>query len=541
MKIRSDILRIYQSVHTWTGITTGLVLFIAFFAGALTMFQTPITQWAIPTTQTLPQVSLAEKDTLIQLAASENETVKRGFTINLDDNLSPMTWVEQGGGRGLRIKDEVRQASLNENGDLITLSTQQNVLGDLVDWLHRTAGIPGKAGHEDLGVVILGVASALYFVALVSGVIFLLPTLVKHFFALRQKKGSSRFWLDTHNLLGITSLPFHLMIAWTVVVFAFHDVMYDGLSVVYGDEPMFSPMPRSSQTQDINTLPPLSTYLQKVADTTDGYTVKSLTFSKLEGPGASLRINVVGDGKIQRAAESDIITMDPYTTDIIYSTLSTEENGLYGALVTSFFSLHFGNFANDAGRWIYFILGLMGAALFYTGNLLWLEKRRKKQPVQSRSNRVMANLTVGVCLGSVFGVAACMLSSKWLYLFNQSINPMYLTIYYAVFFFAIVYSFWKGAALSAIHLQYALAISCVGVPVTSLVMFLVSNNEAWSVTTPGAIGIEVGAIGFALLFFYGGRKTTQRAYQGDKNSIWFIANNAPAHLVGNNITPSNVR
>ncbi|MEG3765236.1 PepSY-associated TM helix domain-containing protein [Alteromonas sp. 14N.309.X.WAT.G.H12] len=541
MKIRSDILRIYQSVHTWTGITTGLVLFIAFFAGALTMFQTPITQWAIPATQTLPQVSLEEKDTLIQLAAKEHEKVKNGFTINLDEHLSPMSWYEQGGGRGLRLQDEVRHASLDENGNLITLKTEQNVLGDLIDWLHRTAGIPGKAGHEDLGVVILGVASALYFVALVSGVIFLLPTLVKHFFALRQKKGANRFWLDTHNLLGITSLPFHLIIAWTVVVFAFHDVMYDGLSVVYGDEPMFGRMPSSSQTHTIDTLPPISSYLDKVAETTDGYTVSSLTFSKLEGPGASVRINIVGDGKMQRAAESDIISMDPYTTDILYSTLSTDENGTYGALVTSFFSLHFGNFANDAGRWIYFVLGLMGAVLFYTGNLLWLEKRRKKQGAQARNTRVMANLTVGVCLGSVLGVAVCLLSSKWLYLFNHSINQKYLTIYYGVFFLSIAYSFWKGAALSAIRLQYALAISCIGVPVTSLIVALFANTETWTITTPAAMGVEMGAVVFALLFYYGARKTAKRAYHGDANSIWALRTNTETPLAGSNITPSNVR
>lgn len=39
MKVRSDVLRIYQSIHTWTGIIAGIVLFIGFYAGALTMFK----------------------------------------------------------------------------------------------------------------------------------------------------------------------------------------------------------------------------------------------------------------------------------------------------------------------------------------------------------------------------------------------------------------------------------------------------------------------------------------------------------------------
>jgi len=62
-----------------------------------------------------------------------------------------------------------------------------------------------------------------------------LSTQTKSFFALIKNKGTNRFWLDSHNVVGIISLPFHLIIALTVVVFAFHDVFYDGLSLVYGD------------------------------------------------------------------------------------------------------------------------------------------------------------------------------------------------------------------------------------------------------------------------------------------------------------------
>ena len=46
--IRADIVKLYKTVHTWTGITCGFALFIAFYAGALTMFQEPIARWASP-------------------------------------------------------------------------------------------------------------------------------------------------------------------------------------------------------------------------------------------------------------------------------------------------------------------------------------------------------------------------------------------------------------------------------------------------------------------------------------------------------------
>jgi hypothetical protein len=46
--MRSDTLRTYKTVHTWTGIIAGLALFIAFYAGALTMFKAPIARWVSP-------------------------------------------------------------------------------------------------------------------------------------------------------------------------------------------------------------------------------------------------------------------------------------------------------------------------------------------------------------------------------------------------------------------------------------------------------------------------------------------------------------
>lgn len=49
--MRTEIIRIYKTVHTWTGIVTGLALFIAFYAGAITMFKEPLAHWIAPPPQ----------------------------------------------------------------------------------------------------------------------------------------------------------------------------------------------------------------------------------------------------------------------------------------------------------------------------------------------------------------------------------------------------------------------------------------------------------------------------------------------------------
>ena len=46
--IRSDLVRMYRDIHRWVGIVCGLFLFIAFYAGAIAMFEIPIQRWASP-------------------------------------------------------------------------------------------------------------------------------------------------------------------------------------------------------------------------------------------------------------------------------------------------------------------------------------------------------------------------------------------------------------------------------------------------------------------------------------------------------------
>ncbi|WP_372931290.1 PepSY-associated TM helix domain-containing protein, partial [Shewanella putrefaciens] len=412
MKVRSDVLRIYQSIHTWTGIIAGIVLFIGFYAGALTMFKGAIEAWSTPPALTLPQVPTEKLDDLVTQVLARDDKAKTGFRLSLhDEHQSPMTWYQQGSERELSMSNQIWHASLDEQGQLLTQLSTPSELAELVDQLHRTAGIAGEVGHDQAGVYVLGVAAFLYFLALVSGVIFLLPSLTKTFFALRKNKGENRFWLDVHNLIGITSLPFHLVISLTVIVFAFHDQLYDGLKhLVYGDKPLFA-IPAPDRTlYSLTELPRIETVLTKVKQLAPEYQVNEMTYMNLDNPRATLRLGLYNPNGFMRGPVTDYLYMHPYSLTVSNSTFDPSEEGIWSRTVAVFFGLHFGSFGGDLGRWVYFFLGLSGAFLFYSGNLLWLEKRRKKQAAeQSRASRLMASATVGICLGSVAALAVSML------------------------------------------------------------------------------------------------------------------------------------
>ena len=537
MQIRSDILRIYQKLHLWTGICSGILLFICFFAGALTMFKTEIAAWASPPSHVLPQVPVERLDELLAKAQAKHPEISQGFTVHPDDPRSaPLTWSSAGRSRGVQLQTTEWQATLDGSGKLISQQITPNKLAELIDQLHRTAGIPGVIGHDQLGVLVMGVVSVLYFLALVSGVIFLLPTLVKTLFALRRNKGANRFWLDTHNLLGITALPFHIVIALTVVVFAFHDQFYDALNqAVYKTPPSF--MPAQSHTAPApQGLPNIATVLQHANDYQAGYQARSLTFAGLDSPRPMVRIEMYSDSAMMRGPLADFLALNPYNQNVMFSTMTQGSDGVYGRIVAVFFGLHFGSYAGMPGRWLYFILGLSGAMLFYSGNLLWLEKRRKlhknrKEPLpqQPKRVRVMAALTVGCCLGSVVAIAASMLLGKWLYLWLTNVNYAYLWSYYGCFAAALAYCFYVGAARGAILLLRLASLLCIAMPLSSMIASVLPNLGLWAPQTGATWLVDMLAAISAWLLFVLARKTAARAQFGQPDSIWAL----PASQIAN--------
>src|SRR3546814_3767469 len=72
-----------------------------------------------------------------------------------------------------------------------------------------------------------------------------------------------------------------------------------------------------------------------------------------------------------------------------------------------------GEYGNALVPWLYFVLGVGGAFLFYSGNLLWIESRRKRrQQAQGRAQVNMARATVGICIGFCVAVSAAFVAAQ---------------------------------------------------------------------------------------------------------------------------------
>ena len=95
MKVRTDILRLAKELHTWVGICAGILLFICFFAGGLSMFQHDLSKWATPPQQSLNTVEFHQYNDLVSQVQQHYPEAQKSFQINLKSkefHYAPIQW-----------------------------------------------------------------------------------------------------------------------------------------------------------------------------------------------------------------------------------------------------------------------------------------------------------------------------------------------------------------------------------------------------------------------------------------------------------------
>lgn len=532
--MRADYLRIYKSVHTWTGILTGMALFIAFYAGALTIFKDPIARWASPA----PAAAMAPLETapdLIARTLAVRPDVAKGFTIHVQEAehvAARLAWEVRDPQADDHDESAVRHyvARVDAGGDVQVEEAEPSGLGAFIDVLHRVVGPPADS---DPNRWFMGVVASLYAIALVSGVIVLLPSLVKDFFALRVGKNRKRMWLDAHNVVGIISLPFHIVMALSSVVFAFHDGIYDIQDRLMYDGKLESVFQRGGAAapdaapRDPSAMLPPEELLMHARRVAPSFEPSALQYTQVTAPRAIVRIWGKDPAAVSPRARGGFVAMDPYSGKVLSTDYLPGRQDAANLWVSSFFALHMASFGGAAVQWLYFVLGMAGAWLFYSGNLLWIESRCKRAdrrtgdvPAQRLDTRLMASATVGVCLGSVCGMSLMMVAAKGLHGHVGDLDAWLKGLYYATFFAAIGWSFLRGGAAAAVHLLWLAAVLAFAIPAASLLGALIPASGLWAHTSAATLGVDATALAMGLGFAWMAAATGRRLARGEADSAW---------------------
>ncbi|NHZ65559.1 PepSY-associated TM helix domain-containing protein [Massilia genomosp. 1] len=520
--MKADIVRTYKVVHTWVGILSGVMLFIAFYAGAFTMFKPEIGRWA----EAQPDAQQGASSPLDPLASAffaARDPVIGSAVLVLDP--------ERPGYGRMRYFDKqgaTWQVTLDAAGRLQTTAAQTGPAGHFVDEVHRNGGLPlaGAVAEPVIGFVAL-----LYALALISGVVILLPSLIKDLLLLRIGANVKRFWLDAHNLIGITSLPFHLAIALTTAGFCLHDWVYDtqdatidaiGKPAAAQARAKGKPGPDTSA----NWVAP-SRLLASARVQSRTLTPTELTYRGLNSP--TPQVNMGGEdwSGHMRAPRAGFMNFNPVSGQLNkgISLLPHQQNN-WEASLSAIFALHFGSFGGVPVRLAYVVMGLLGAILFYTGNLLWIESRLRKNrqlaaPLpQPRHVRAVAALTVGLCLGAVIGLPLGLVALRWQAALGLAMPGIGLAVFNAALAIGLLAALGKGAAWAAYRLSFAAALATLLVPATSVLAYVFPGLPVGKPYAGDYLWIDgLSLLGGALLLWMAVR-VRRRARSGEQQSVW---------------------
>ena len=142
LKIGSDIIKVYKDVHTWAGIVCGLMLFIAFYAGAITMFEKPLERWATPPSQLAEAPPLEDAEKLLAAVLEQYPGAARRYSIVVTptpDQPARLVFSE----RGNRPRELVEYgASFAADGSLQVQRLRAAKAAQVVDRMHQYVGLP---------------------------------------------------------------------------------------------------------------------------------------------------------------------------------------------------------------------------------------------------------------------------------------------------------------------------------------------------------------------------------------------------------------
>lgn len=459
-------------LHTWFGLVLGFVLMVAFFFGALSVFDREIDRWAIPTTRIEPQPMPSFEQVLrpaferMQPTRQAVDAMRPRVDGNLPDRFDTVVnWSAYtthrdpvlalyAGYEAPRAKDPEEAiwayATIDPRNGKALPDDQLKIGSEFFYPLHYSLTLDWK----NLGIWIVGFSALMMLAALVSGVI-MHRKLFREFFTFRPDKARLRSVLDLHNLTGVVALPFHFFFAFTgLVIFASTYYFPVGHTQLHGLHDLHEqveaqetglPHERAGVSAGLASVDAMVAeaqrrwaahgkagevgllMLQHVGDA-NGYV-------SVYRAGTD-RIALVGDGIHFKAATGELIREDPPATPV--DRISEFLTGL-----------HLQHFRHWLLRWFYVMGGLAGAVCIATGFVFFVEKRKRQHARQgSQGARIVDALAVTVVTGMMLATLGILVANRLLPEGLPARGDWERYAFWGTWALALLHAGWRGAPVA---------------------------------------------------------------------------------------------
>jgi uncharacterized iron-regulated membrane protein len=424
-------------LHTWFGLVLGFVLMIAFFFGALSVFDREIDRWAIPQSRFAPQpmpsfdkvlkpvfesmqpsvASVSEMRSRVSGSMPEYfDTPSRwgAYTTHRDPVLSVFA--------GYEVPNAIDPEELIWADRTIDPRTGESLPDDRLKVgsqffypLHYSLTLHWK----DLGYWIVGFAALIMLVALVTGVV-MHRKLLRELFTFRPNKSNSRSILDLHNLTGVVALPFHFFFAFTgLVIFAgiYFPITHTQLEPLHELNEQLDAEQTGLPHDRAGVAAPIASVDAMVAEAQRRWAERGMAgdvgFLALQHVGdangyvsiyraGTDRIALTGEGIHFKASTGELLREDPAPSVV--------------ANINEFLTgLHLQHFRHWLLRWLYVFGGLAGCVCIATGFIFFVEKRKRQHAkVTSQGSRVVDALAVTTVTGMLIAAAGILIANRLL-------------------------------------------------------------------------------------------------------------------------------
>lgn len=391
-------------IHAWLGLLAGWILFAMFLTGTASYFRPEITRWMQPELRS----THASAEQAAQAAINHLQATSPGdqqWFIYLPDDRTGVTRVFARA-KPNPAKPAPRRPELKL--DPVTgqpLTARDTKGGEHFYRFHFQLQLPHPWGRW-----LAGVCATFMLAAIISGVITH-KRIFTDFFTLRWRKGQ-RSWLDAHNASAVLALPFHAMITYTGLITLV--AMYmpwpaqanfkrfeDFTAAAYG-----APAEGKASGQAA-PLRPVGPMIQAAERAWGGDRPRTVVIRNPNDAAATVTVLRTTASRLN--ARPDSITFSGVTgQQLSKSPPSGPAISTAGVML----GLHLGHFADPALRWICFLLGLTGAAMVGTGQVLWVVKRRKANAPPFFGLRLVERLNIGAIACLPAGMAAFLMANR---------------------------------------------------------------------------------------------------------------------------------
>ena len=386
--------------HTVSGIVIGAVLFIIFFAGAISLYKQEIYQWEDPAAR-IPVLDSIDYERVLMQLDSIKPGVKEAHEVGvkLPSDARPVYTFYA----ALEDSTGTNYATFtyNPHTDKITELFQGDgsTTGETLYRLHFLDQIPWYIGRY-----IAGFVSLFFAFAVITGLLIHWKNIVSKFYAFSFRNVKKQFWTNAHTVFGIIGLPFQLMYAITGAFYLLSVFILAPAVVVLfkGDQDKLVTMiypPEAFHGHDQKFPPaihmPIAEGLEQIRDDHPGYRV---SYVEIINPGRERAVMAADLVNGQAFNQDGTVVLDLHSGEYKLR-IKPGEKSYTQSILSGISKVHFASFGGWLMKALYFILSIFSCFVIISGVLLWKEARNKPSysEKQRRFHQRVTTLYLSVC------------------------------------------------------------------------------------------------------------------------------------------------